>query len=742
MKRATLIPGLVILIVAAFLSLPRLAPRLTIVSGQTTSGMPSTKNGEWPMYTADLRGSKYSPLDQIDASNFNKLEVAWRFKTDNLGPRPENKLEGTPIMVGGMLYTTGGTRRSVVALDGRTGELKWVWNMDEGLRAAVAPRQLSGRGVAYWTDGKGDDRVVAVTIGYRLVELNAKTGQPVRTFGTDGILDLKESVIIGKGQQIDLDRGEIGLHSTATVVGDVIIVGSSMAEGLGYRYSTNAKGLVRAFDARTGKQIWRFNTIPTPGEFGNDTWEKESWSWTGNNGVWTQITVDPELGLVYLPVESPTIDTYGGNRPGNNLFAETLVAVDLKTGVRKWHFQLVHHPIWDHDISSAPLLVDAVIDGRPRKLVAQPTKQAYLYVFDRITGQPIWPMPEMPVPQTDVPGEKTSPTQPIPSKPPSYSRAFLAESDVIDFTPALHNTALENLKRYRWEQTPFVPGAMQNGKWAGAINIGNTVGGINWPGASFDPETATFYGQANNSSVTTTNISEAYLAIVNPETQAKNRIPIWEAEPPPSADGRGRGAGRGGPGGGAGGGRGAGRGLPGGAPGAAGAAAAGAPGGEPPAAPPAGFGGGRGGLTTGLEGLPIVKPPYGVLTAIDLNSGTIKFKVPHGDTPDNVRASFERLGINYPEKTGQGGSVGLMVTKTLVIVGDPQVTTVPGRQGGARGAMLRAYDKQTGKEVGAVYMPSAQSGSPMTYSVAGKQYIVVAVSGGNYSGEYIAYALP
>ncbi|MBZ5559346.1 MAG: PQQ-binding-like beta-propeller repeat protein [Acidobacteriia bacterium] len=739
MKRALFLPSLVILIVGTFVSLPRLAPRLAILSGQTASGMPSTKNGEWPMYTADLRGSKYSPLDQIDASNFNTLEVAWRFKTDNLGPRPENKLEGTPIMIGGMLYTTGGSRRSIVALDGRTGELKWVWNMDEGLRAAVAPRQLSGRGLSYWTDGKGDDRVVAVTIGYRLVELNAKTGQPVKTFGKDGILDLKEGVIIGKGQQIDFDRGEIGLHSTPAVVGDVIIVGSSMAEGLGYRYSTNAKGLVRAFDARTGKQIWRFNTIPTPGEFGNDTWEKESWSWTGNNGVWTQITVDPEAGLVYLPVESPTIDTYGGNRPGNNLFGETLVAVDLKTGVRKWHFQLVHHPIWDHDISSAPLLIDAVIDGRPRKLVAQPTKQAYLYVFDRITGQPIWPMPETPVPQTDVPGEKTSPTQPIPSKPPSYSRAFLAESDVIDFTPALHAQALENLKKYRWEPTPFIPGTMQNGKWQGAINVGNTVGGINWPGASFDPETATFYGQANNSSVTTTNISEAYLSIVNPEAQAKNRIPIWEAEPPPSGE-RGRGAGRGGPGG-----RGAGRGLPAGAAGApGGAAAAGAPGGEPPAAPPAGFGGGggRGGLTQGLEGLPIAKPPYGVLTAIDLNTGTIKFRVPHGDTPDNVRAALERLGITYPEKTGQSGSVGLMVTKTLVVVGDPQVTTVPGRPGGARGAMLRAYDKQTGKEVGAVYMPAAQSGSPMTYSVNGKQYIVVAVSGGNYTGEYIAYALP
>ncbi|HMJ84422.1 MAG TPA: hypothetical protein VK504_14680, partial [Vicinamibacterales bacterium] len=468
-------------------------------------------------------------------------------------------------------------------------------------------------------------------------------------------------------------------------------------------------------------------------------WDKESWSWTGNNGVWTQITVDPEAGLVYLPVESPTIDTYGGNRPGHNLFAETLVAVDLKTGVRKWHFQLVHHPIWDHDISSAPLLVDAVIDGRPRKLVAQPTKQSFLYVFDRITGQPIWPMPETAVPQSDVPGEKTSATQPIPTRPPPYARTHVTVDDVIDFTPQLRATALENLKKFRWEPTPFIPGVVPSATRLGAINVGNTVGGINWPGASFDPETAIFYGQANNSSVTTTIISEQYLATVNPEAQAKNRIPIWEAEPPPNMSGeRGRGGfGRGG--------RGGGRGLPAEAAASGGAAAqAGAAAGRganaegaAPAAPPAGFG--RGGLTQGLEGLPFVKPPYGVLTAIDLNSGTIKFKVPHGDTPDNVRAALERLGINYPEKTGQGGSVGLMVTKTLVVVGDPQVTAPPGRQ---RGAMLRAYDKQTGKEVGAVWMPAPQSGSPMTYSVNGKQYIVVAVSGGNYSGEYIAYALP
>jgi quinoprotein glucose dehydrogenase len=691
------------------------------------SGQPSTKNGEWPHYTADLKGSKYSPLDQINASNFNSLEVAWRFKTDNLGPRPENKLEGTPIMIKGVLYTTAGTRRAIVALDAKTGEQLWVYRMDEGRRASVAPRQLSGRGLSYWTDGNGDDRIVFVTIGYRLVELNAHTGQPITSFGKNGMVDLKEGVVYGKDTPIPLEEGEIGLHSTPTVVNDTVIVGSSMAEGLGYRFSTNSKGLVRAFDARTGKQIWRFNTIPYPGEFGNETWEKGSWEWTGNTGVWTQITVDPELGLVYLPVESPTIDTYGGNRPGNNLFAESLVAVDLKTGVRKWHFQLVHHPIWDHDISAAPLLIDAVIDGRPRKLVAQPTKQAFLYVFDRITGQPIWPMPETPVPQTDVPGEKTSPTQPIPSKPPSYSRTHVTMDDIIDFTPELHQQALENLKRYRWEPTPFIPATMAGKEWLGAINVGNTVGGINWPGAAFDPETGIFYGQANNSSVTTETISEAYLTVVNPETQAEKRVPIWQGE----SAGRGRGAG--GAGGGGGGGRGAGAGGGRGAAGAAAPAGAGV-------APTAGGGrGGRGGgLNSGLQGLPIVKPPYGVLTAIDLNTGTIRFRVPHGDTPDAIRNNPALKGLDIP-KTGQAGSVGLFVTKTLVVVGDPQVTEPPGRR---RGAMLRAYDKVTGAEVGAVWMPAAQSGSPMTYMVDGKQYIVVAVSGGSYSGEYIAFKLP
>src|SRR5262245_3623614 len=374
-----------------------------LVSGQ--AGQPSTSRGEWPHYTADVRGSRYSPADQINASNFDKMEVAWRFKTDNLGPFPEFKLEGTPLMVGGVLYTTGGTRRSVIGLDGKTGELIWAHSLREGKRAAVAPRQLSGRGVSYWTDGKGDARILYVTTGYRLVALNAKTGTPIESFGEKGIVDLKAGVVKGRGRQIDLETGEIGVHSTPIIVRDIAIVGSAMREGATVETHDNTKGLVRAFDVRTGKKLWQFDTIPKPGDFGNDTWQGESWAVNGNVGVWTQITVDEELGLVYLPVETPSSDFYGGHRPGNNLFAESLVCVDLKTGARKWHFQFVHHPIWNFDMSSAPLVADVTIDGKPRKVVAVPSKQSWLYVFDRVTGEPIWPIEEKAAPKGDVPGE-------------------------------------------------------------------------------------------------------------------------------------------------------------------------------------------------------------------------------------------------------------------------------------------------------------------------------------------------
>lgn len=686
MPRTTVrfVPALLLLTTAV--ALVSFSPRVWGQAGAPV--FPSTTTGEWPHYSGDIKGSRYSPLDQIDATNFNKLEVAWRLKTDNLGPRLEYKLEGTPLMVKGVLYAVGGTRRSVVAVDAKTGELKWVYGLDEGRRADVSPRKLSGRGLSYWTDGRGDERIVFVTIGYRLVELDARTGHPVPSFGKNGMIDLKEGVVYMKDKQIPLETGEIGTHSTPLVVNDTIIVQSAMAEGLRYEYSVNAKGLVRAFDAKTGKQLWRFNTIPYPGEPGNETWENGSWEWTGNVGVWTEMSADPEAGLVYLPVESPTIDIYGGNRPGNNLYAESLVAVDLKTGKKRWHFQLVHHPIWDYDAVGAPLIVDATIDGKPRKLVAQASKQGWLYVFDRITGEPIWPMPERPVPQSNVPGEKTSPTQPFPTKPPPYSRNFLSPDDVIDFTPALRTQALENLKKYRWEQAPFVPAVVPDGKIFGSINVGNTMGGVNWPGSGFDPETSTFYTQAYNSQVSATAISPEYFKLLDPAAQAKHRIPIWESEHFGKEESFG-------------------------------------PRGPSP-------------LTEGLGGLPIMKPPYGVVSAIDLNQGTLKFQVPHGDTPDAVRNNPMLKGLNIP-KTGQQGIVGIVVTKTLVIVGDPMLTAPPGRP---RGAMLRAYDKQTGAEVGAVWMPAPQSGNPMTYMVDGRQYLIVAVGGGTYSSEYIAFALP
>ncbi|MBI4476827.1 MAG: PQQ-binding-like beta-propeller repeat protein, partial [Acidobacteria bacterium] len=482
------------------------------VSGQSgqRSAQPSTQNGEWPHYTADLKGTRYSPLDQINASNFSQLEVAWRFKTDNLGTRPEFKLEGTPLMVKGMLYATAGTRRSVVALRADTGELVWVHAEFEGKRAIHSPRQLSGRGLSYWTDGK-EERILYVTTGYRMIALDARTGNRVPSFGKDGVVDLKVGVVQGKGEPIDLETGDIGLHSAPSIVKDVVIVGSAMKEGFTVVTHNNTKGLVRAFDVRTGKLLWTFHTIPRPGEFGSETWENGSWATNGNTGVWTQITVDEELGLVYLPVESPTSDFYGGHRPGNNLFGESLVCVDLKTGLRKWHFQIVHHPIWDYDLSSAPILADINVDGKAIKAVALPSKESFLYVFDRVTGQPVWPIEERPVPKGDVPGEWYSPTQPFPTKPPAYARQQITTNDLIDFTPEMRAQATRNIEVYKNGPMFNPPVLSKIGGPLAALTIGTTGGGTNWPGAAYDPETHTVYAQAHNSQV----------------------VPIGLVEPPP-----------------------------------------------------------------------------------------------------------------------------------------------------------------------------------------------------------------
>src|SRR5476651_2484673 len=709
MKRA-----LSLVSVSAVLLATGLASRSALVTGQST---PGAKSVDWVAYTADVRGSKYSPLDQVNAANFNKLEVAWRFKTDNLGTRPEFKLEGTPLAIRGTLYVTAGTRRSVVALDGKTGELIWSHSYREGNRAAIAPRQLSGRGVSYWSDGKGDERILYVTPGYRLIALNAKNGAMVPGFGDGGVVDLKKGAVFGKGQPIDLETGEIGLHATPTVVKDVVIVGSSFKEGTQVVTHNNTKGLVRAFDVRTGKMLWTFNTIPRPGEFGNDTWLNDSAAVNGNAGVWTQITVDEDLGLVYLPVEDPTSDQYGGHRPGNNLFADSLVCVDLKTGVRKWHFQVVHHPMWDYDLSSAPLLADITVNGRAIKAVALPSKEAFLYVFDRVTGQPVWPIEERPVPQGDVPGEWYSPTQPMPTKPPAYARQAITNDDLIDFTPALRAEALDVVKMYRMGPM-FLPAVVSKvGGPIASLTIGTLGGGTNWPGGSYDPETHTAFAQAANAGVSPLGLVEPpkgfsdirYVAGVAGREFRINEGPGFgsAADAPKVSVSQQRLA------------------QLGVAPPA-------------PAAPAAGAlpAGGGNGLT--IQGLSLVKPPYGVLSAINLDRGDLVWQVPHGDTPDVVRNHPALKGLNIP-KTGQQGSVGLTVTKTLVILGDPQLTTTPDHP---RGAMLRAYDKKTGQQVGAVWMPAPQSGSPMTYAVDGRQYIIVAVSGGNYSGEYIAFSLP
>ena len=675
--------------------------------------LPSTAKGEWTHYTADVRGSKYSPLAQIDATNFKNLEVAWRFKTDIFGPRPEYKLEGTPLMIGGVLYTTAGTRRSVIALDAKTGEMIWSYSMREGARASNAPRQLSGRGVSYWTDGKGDDRIIYITPGYRMVALNAKNGTPISSFGTNGVVDLKVGVVFGNRQPIDLETGEIGLHATPTVAKDVILVGSSFKEGTQVATHNNTKGLARAFDVRTGKVLWTFNTIPRPSEFGNDTWEGDSWAVNGNAGVWTQITVDEEAGLVYLPIEDPTSDQYGGHRPGNNLFADTLVCVDLKTGIRKWHYQVVHHPIWDYDLSSAPLLADITVNGKAIKAVALPSKESFLYVFDRITGQPVWPIEERPVPQSDVPGEKTSPTQPFPTKPPAYARQAVTVDELINFTPEMRAEALEKVKMYRMGPMFLPPVVSKVGGPIQAITIGTLGGGTNWPGASYDPETHTVFAQAANAGV-------SLLGLVEPPPGFSDIKYVAGIAGQPFRVNEGPGFGSGAD-----------------APelsetqkklnailekqGQAQTAAAAAP-------PP----------VLQVQGLTIVKPPYGVVSAINLDRGDLVWQVPHGDTPDNIRNHPALKGLNIP-KTGQQGSVGLMVTKTLVVLGDPAVTTTPEHP---RGAMLRAYDKSNGNQVGAVFLPAPQSGSPMTYQVDGKQYIVVAISGGSYTGEYVAFSLP
>ncbi|MEM7416148.1 MAG: PQQ-binding-like beta-propeller repeat protein [Gemmatimonadota bacterium] len=614
-----------------------------------------TTDGEWHVYGGDAGHTRYAPLDQIDASNVADLEIAWRWNARNFGPNPFVRSSTTPLMIDGVLYATAGMRRSVVAIDPANGETLWTWRMDEGERLAGAPRANPGRGVSYWSDGSGDDRIIVVTPGYHMVALDAGTGIPVQGFGAEGTVDLMEDH--RARPDIPLE-GTIGASSPATVVGDVIVVGSAHHVGLRPPSMVNTPGDIRGFDARSGELLWTFKTIPDPGEEGNETWMYESWAYTGNAASWAPISFDAETGYVYIPTEAATGDYYGGHRHGDNLFSTSLVCLDSRTGEKVWHFQIIHHDIWDWDNPTFPILADLEIDGRDRKIVAQLTKQGFTYVFDRMTGEPIWPIDETSVPQTDVPGEWTSPTQPIPSAPPPFERQGFSEDDLIDFTPEIKARALEAVAPYRMGPL-FTPPSLRDAPdgTQGTLSLPSTIGGANWEGGALDPETGLLYvGSQTNASV---------LQLV-PGGEQSDMDYI--------------------------------------------------------------FGFARASIA---RGVPIVKPPWGRITALDLTTGELAWMVPNGDTPDGVA---EALGID-PElvpRTGKVSRAGVLVTRTLLLAGE-----------GASGApILRAMDKATGETIAEIELPNAQVGLPMTYMHEGRQYVIISVGGGGEPAELIALALP
>jgi quinoprotein glucose dehydrogenase len=628
---------------------------------------PNDTGREWPHFGGDLGSTRYSALDQINARNFGSLEIAWRYSTANLGPTPEFRFQSTPLVVGGVLYTTGGSRRAVTALDAATGEQLWVFSLNEGARGVGAARRLSGRGLAFWQKGS-DKRVVYVTPGYQLIALNAETGRPIERFGDGGIVDLWKSMDQGD----DWDKSQIGTHSPPTIANDVVIVGAAHTPLAPADQAENVVGYIRGFDVVTGKLLWTFHTIPRRGEPGYETWldgSAEKGKGAGNAGVWATISADEALGLAYLPVESPYGDMYGGLRPGANLYGESIVAVDVRTGERRWHFQTSHHPLWDYDLPTAPILVDAVKDGVTVKALAQPTKQGLLFVLNRETGEPIWPIEEKPVPPGSVPGEWYSPTQPIPTL--RYGHQGVAIDDLIDFTPELRAEAERIVARHRIGPiyTPAVPFDPN-----GPISTLMVMGGSNWPGGAYDPETQIVYVTAS----------------VGVNSMTICRYAEGSAMPHGICLGRDAGA----------------------------------------------FGGLR---NITVQGLPLLKPPYGTIAAIDLSAGEVLWEIPNGETPEEIKNHPALAGVNLGRTGRAGQPPGALATKTLLIAAEPGYGPTPD---GARGSMLRAYDKRTGRELAALQLPAPQSGSPMTYMVDGRQYLVIAVSGDNHPGELIAFAVP
>ena len=560
-------------------------------------------------------------------------------------------------MIDGVLYTTaGGARRTVVAIDAETGETLWMYRFDDDARAETAPRKNSGRGLAFWSDGAKDQRVLFITPGYFLIALDAKTGHAIPTFGEDGVVDLKK----GLDAEVDSVAAVIGASSPPMIVGDVAVIGAALGMGLYPRSRRNVPGHVRGFDVRTGERTWIFHTIPHPGEIGHDTWLDSAWAYTGNTAVWAPMSADPELGYVYLPIEAATSDYTGGHRPGNNLFSNTLVCLNAATGERVWHFQLVHHDIWDYDIPAAPILLDITVDGRPIKAVAQVTKQNFTYVFDRVTGEPVWPIEERPVPQTDIPGEWTSPTQPFPTKPAPFDRQGFSKDELIDFTPEIFDEALEIAKRYRWGSL-FSPGSLKDAAdgTTGTLRIPYATGGANWEGGAVDVETGVLY---------VSSVSKIGVMAIGRPNPDRSDLQYYLSGTP---------------------------------------------------------------IMRGPRQLPLLKPPYGRITAIDLNTGEHLWMILNGDGRDALAKNPALAGVDLPPVGHQTRAL-LLATKTLLFAGE----------GYEADPILHVLDKATGQSIADIELPAAATGLPMTYMLDDKQYVVVPIGGRGNAAELVALTLP
>lgn len=616
----------------------------------------SVYEGDWPDYHGGKSAQRYSPLDQINADNVDDLEIAWRFSTANFGPSVDFNNPSTPLEIGGILYVNIGSTRNVAALDASNGQVLWLWRPQEGDRYDEAPRKGAGRGVSYWTDGD-TTRVIDVTPGYQLVSLDAKTGLPDPDFGENGIVDL--FVGLRNADDPRFAYPDIGLSAPPFVMNDVIVVGAAHRTGGRPRSKSNVKGDVRGFDVRTGELLWTFHTIPERGEVGFESWLDSGIEFTGNAGVWAPLSGDAEMGLVYLPVEDPTGDYFGGDRPGDNLFSSSIVALDVKTGERRWHFQQIHHDIWDWDVPAAPVLADL---PNGRKVLMSVTKQSFVYTYDRETGVPIWPIVETPVPAGDVPGEWYSSTQPYPTMPAPFDRQGFSEDDLIDFTPELRALAIDAVQDFRLSPSLYSPPSLAEAPdgTRGLLSLPSSTGGANWEGSAIDPETGILY-------VPSRTVVQALALGKNPDSD----LDLSQ---------------------------------------------------------------GFGVRVPRIQGLDLVKPPYGRITAIDMNSGEHLWWVANADTPERIANHPLLAGIDLPP-TGVPTRSGILLTKTLLFVAE-------GNGSADAGPTMRAFNKETGDIVAEMELPANQIGLPFTYEHEGKQYLAMFVGGSGYPAELVTYTLP